>query len=101
MISSSGSNGVRQGPVSSPLFFSLYIGGLISLLRQAGLGCRQEMFYYGVLGYADDLLLLSARRSGLQAMVNTCESFAKAMRLKFSTHEDPVKSKTKCCLLKG
>ena len=90
------SNGVRQGAVSSPLFFSIYIDGLISLLRQTGLGCRIDKFYYGVLGYADDLLLLSASRSGLQAMVNTCEKFARAMRLKFSTHEDPVKSKTKC-----
>ena len=54
------------------------------------------MSYYGVLGYADDLLLLSASRTGLQAMVKMCESFAKSMKLKFSTNVDPVKSKTKC-----
>ena len=95
------SNGVRQGAVSSPLLFSIYIDGLLSLLRRSGLGCRIDSFFYGVLGYADDLLLLSASRSGLQAMVRICETFAKEMKLKFSTNVDPVKSKTKPGLLKG
>ena len=90
------SNGVRQGAVSSPLLFSIYIDGLISLLRKSGLGCQIDSFYYGVLGYADDLLLLSASRSGLQAMVKICEKFAKIRKLKFSTNINPEKSKTKC-----
>ena len=90
------SNGVRQGAVSSPLFFSVYIDDLLSLLRKSGLGCKIDLFYYGVLGYADDLLLLSASRSGLQAMVKICERYAKAMKLKFSTNVDPDRSKTKC-----
>ena len=94
------SNGVRQGAVSSPLLFSVYIDGLIVLLRKSGLGCRIDSFYYGVLGYADDLLLLSASRSGLQAMVRICEEFARLRKLKFSTHEDPVKSKTKCLMFR-
>ena len=92
------SNGVRQGAVSSPLLFSIYIDGLISLLRKSGLGCQVDSFYYGVLGYADDLLLLSASRSGLQAMVKICERFAKTRKLKFSTHVNPAKSKTKCVI---
>ena len=92
------SNGVRQGAVSSPLLFSIYIDGLISLLRKSGLVCQIDSFYYGVLGYADDLLLLSASRSGLQAMVRICEMFAKARSLKFSTNMNPNKSKTKCVI---
>ena len=70
------SNGVRQGAVSSPLLFSVYIDGLITLLRRSGIGCQIDTFYYGVLGYADDLLQLSASRSGLQAMVSICERSA-------------------------
>ena len=89
------SNGVRQGAVSSPLLFSIYIDDLITILRRSGLGCRIDKCYYGVLGYADDLLLLSASRSGLQAMVSLCEQFAKARKLKFSTNDNPAKSKTK------
>ena len=91
-------NGVRQGAVSSPLLFSVYIDGLIKDLRASGLGCRMDRFFLGCLGYADDLLLLSASRSGLQGMVDICQKFAKSKRLKFSTHVDPAKSKTKCIL---
>ena len=91
-------NGVRQGSVSSPLLFSIYIDNLISLLRRSGLGCRIDNIFYGVLGYADDLLVLSASRSGLQAMVSICEKFAKLRRLKFSTNPNPSKSKTKCVM---
>ena len=50
----------------------------------------------GCLGYADDILLLSASRTGLQEMVRICARFASQKNLKFSTHPDPVKSITKC-----
>ena len=76
-------------------FLFVYIDDLIKLLRKSGLGCRIDNFFYGVLGYADDLLLLSASRTGLQAMVAICEKFAKSRRLKFSTDDNPAKSKTK------
>ena len=91
-------NGVRQGAVSSPLLFSIYIDGLIKELRASGLGCRINDFFFGCLGYADDLLLLSASRSGLQSMVKVCEIFAKEKGLKFSTNVDSAKSKTKCII---
>ena len=91
-------NGVRQGAVSSPLLFSIYIDGLINQLRMSGLGCRIDKFFFGCLGYADDLLLLSASRSGLQSMVKLCEKFAKHKGLKFSTNVDSAKSKTKCII---
>ena len=91
-------NGVRQGAISSPILFSIYIDDLIKQLRVLGLGCRFDGHFYGVLGYADDLLLLSASRSGLQAMVSICEKFASARKLKFSTNVNPIKSKTKCVI---
>ena len=71
------SNGVRQGAVSSPILFSLYINDLFRLLRQSRLGCRLFNIFLGCFGYADDLFLLSASRSGLQAMVDICHKFAK------------------------
>ena len=91
-------NGVRQGAISSPSLFSIYIDGLITLIRRSGLGCRIDKFFLGVLGYADDILLLSASRTGLQSMVTICEKFAKSRRLKFSTSPNPAKSKTKCVM---
>ena len=89
------SNGVRQGPVSSPILFSIYIDDLFSILRGSGLGCRLNSKFYGCFGYADDLLLLSASRSGLQSMINKCSDFMKLRKLKFSTNKIPAKSKTK------
>jgi len=53
-------NGDRQGSVSSPILFSVYINDLFIDLRRSGLGCRLHGIFYGCLGYADDLLLLSA-----------------------------------------
>ena len=38
-------NGVRQGAVSSPLLFSVYIDGLIRELRESGLGCCLDTFF--------------------------------------------------------
>ena len=84
-------NGVRQGAVSSPLLFSIYIDGLIKELRLSGLGCSLDIFFYGCLCYVDDLLLLSASRTGLQSMVKICEVFAKSKSLTFSTNADPAK----------
>ena len=63
------SNGIRQGAVSSPILFSIYINDLFFILRSSGLSCRIHAAFFGCLGYADDLLLLSASRSGLQSLV--------------------------------
>ena len=40
----------------------------------------------GIWVYADDIVLLSPSRTGLQEMVKICENFAKATKLKFSTN---------------
>ena len=92
------SNGVRQGAVSSPILFSVYINDLILELRDAGLGCHVAGLFVGCLGYADDILLLSGSRGGLQSMVNLCDRFTRRKNLKFSTNPDPDKSKTKCMI---
>ena len=91
-------NGVSQGAVSSPLLFSVYINDLFKLLRDSGLGCYISNIFYACFGYADDLLLLSASRSGLQELVKICENFAVKKSLKFSTNVNPEKSKTKCII---
>ena len=92
------SNGVRQGAVSSAILFSIYINELFVILRKAGFGCHINGLFLGCFGYADDLFLLAASRSGLQTMVNICQNFASSKNLKFSTHENPDKSKTKCLI---
>ena len=92
------SNGVRQGAVSSAILFSVYINELFIILRKAKLGCHSLGVFLGCFGYADDIFLLSASRSGLQAMVNLCQGFASRKNLKFSTNKNTEKSKTKCLI---
>ena len=91
-------NGVRQGAVSSAILFSVYINELFLILRKAGFGCHINGIFLGCFGYADDIFLLSASRSGLQTMVNLSQSFASKKSLKFSTNVNPDKSKTKCLI---
>ena len=90
------SNGVRQGAISSAILFSVYIEDLIKLLKKSRLGCAIDDVYFGVFVYADDILLLSASRMGLQAMVNICDKYTADRNLKFGTNPNPKKSKTKC-----
>ena len=91
-------NGVRQVAISFPLLFSVYIDELFHKLRKSRLGCHIGTIFLGCLGYADDILLLSASKTGLQEMVSICEKFAKKRGLMFSTNPDSVKSKMKCII---
>ena len=64
-------------------------------LRRSRSGCKIGPYYAGGHGYADDLLLLSPSRSGLQEMVDIASKYAKEHKIEFSTDPKPEKSKTK------
>ena len=59
-------------------------------------GCWINGEYHGIIGYTDDLFLLSPSKSALQEMLKTCEIYATSHNLVFSTDINPDKSKTKC-----
>ena len=88
-------NGTRQGSVASPAFWSIYLDPLFALLRESGYGCNVGGVYMGVVGYADDLLLLAPTRDAAQKMLKICEQFTAKNNIQFSTNEDPKKSKSK------
>ena len=89
-------NGVKQGAVLSAILFCIYIDDLIKKLRRNRDGCWVNNEYVGIIVYADDIVLLSPTIDGLQNMIDTCSVYAESHNLKFSTHENPAKSKTKC-----
>ena len=89
-------NGVKQGGVLSPRLFCVYIDGLFTFLRRKKTGSWLNKEFVGILGYADDLLLLAPSHDALQEMITNCGKFAKELNLSFSVHDDPRKSKTKC-----
>ena len=55
----------------------------------------------GVVGYADDLLLLAPPRDAAQQMLKICEKFTVENNIKFSTLQDPRKSKSKALYVVG
>ena len=89
-------NGVKQGAIISAVLYCVYTNGLFDELRRMKVGCCIGRDFVGVLGYADDLFLLSPTLDGLQDMLKVCEQYAKKYNLAFSTNENPNKSKTKC-----
>lgn len=89
-------NGVKQGAVLSAVFYCVYTNELLEELRRRKVGCCIGQNYVGVVGYADDLLLMCPTIDGLQEMLNICDKFANDHHLSFSTDPDPRKSKTKC-----
>ena len=68
-------NGVRQGAVASPVFFSIYLDDLFKILENSNLGCHIGPYFYGLAGYADDCALLSPDREGLQKILNICKEY--------------------------
>ncbi len=85
------SNGVKQGSVISPRFFTLYVDELIQTLEKSGYGCKLSAKYYGILVYADDIyFLLSPSFYGLQKMLNICNMFGEDNGLHLNA------KKTKC-----
>lgn len=90
------SNGLRQGAVASPLYFNVYLDELFLIMKESGLGCYIENYFYGLFGYADDCALLSPSREGLQLMLNICEKYFSDHGIKISVDVIVEKSKTKC-----
>ena len=88
-------NGVRQGAILSAIAYCFYCEELFVLLESRRSGCWVNGFFLGILGYSDDNICLAPSLSALQDMLETCESYAAAHNLRFSTDRNPSKCKTK------
>lgn len=87
-------NGVRQGGVLSPYLFNLYMDDLSHDLTKSGIGCMYNDVLINHLFYADDSVLLAPSASGLQKLINICESYALLYDIKFNV------KKTVCMCIK-
>ena len=76
------SRGVRQGCILSPLLFNLYINNL-SYLFEITLSDNSLL-------YADDLILLSRSKTGLQNCLNTLSSYCKTWMLKVNPKKTKI-----------
>ncbi|KAJ0170988.1 hypothetical protein K1T71_013760 [Dendrolimus kikuchii] len=68
--------GVRQGGLSSPLLFSIYVDDLIEKLSSLQVGCSIDGACINNISYADDMVLLAPSVAALRKMLAVCETYA-------------------------
>ena len=79
-----GKNGTKQGGMSSPILFSIYLNGLLCELQCAGVGCCIGNMFVGGLAYADDVALLAPTPDAMHKMLNICDKFAAEFSIVFN-----------------
>ena len=77
-------NGVRQGGVASPILFIIYMDILYERLEKAGIGCHIGSVFYGMIGYADDVILLATSVYALNRILRICTSFGNEFDVKYN-----------------
>nr|XP_034834958.1 uncharacterized protein LOC117991469 [Maniola hyperantus] len=87
--------GVRQGGLTSPTLFNLYMDELIVALSKQRVGCHVDGVCVNNLSYADDMVLLSASICGLRRLVQTYEEYAGRHGLKYNV------TKSKCMVFEA
>ncbi|XP_063381882.1 uncharacterized protein LOC134668331 [Cydia fagiglandana] len=76
--------GVRQGGLSSPTLFNLYVNELIEELSSIHVGCHIDGVCVNNISYADDMVLLSASVCGMRRLLKICEDYAVSHGLKYN-----------------
>ena len=82
--------GTKQGGILSPDFFALYMHDLIQILRSSGFGCNMIKMCIACIFFADDVVLLSPSRYGLQNLLNICVMYCRKFCLDFNVKKSKV-----------
>ena len=82
--------GTKQGGILSPDFFALYMHDLIQILRSSGFGCNMIEICIACIFFADDVVLLSPSRFGLQKLLNICVMYCRKFCLDFNVKKSKV-----------
>nr|XP_032524539.1 uncharacterized protein LOC116775694 [Danaus plexippus plexippus] len=68
--------GVRQGGITSPKLFNLYVNELIVGLSSKPVGCLIDRVCINNLSYADDMVLLDPTAGSIRCLLKMCEKYA-------------------------
>ncbi|XP_060810050.1 uncharacterized protein LOC106141297 [Amyelois transitella] len=82
--------GVRQGGLSSPTLFNLYVNDLIGTLSNTRVGCHIDGVCVNNISYADNMVLLSASPCGLKKLLVICEEYASSHGLQYNVNKSEV-----------
>ncbi|XP_063547541.1 uncharacterized protein LOC134754990 [Cydia strobilella] len=76
--------GVRQGGITSPKLFNLYVNDLIEGLSSTPVGCRVDDVSINNISYADDMVLLSPTVRALRKLLSICEEYVSKHGLRYN-----------------
>ena len=76
--------GTRQGGLSSPMLYLLFINDLINELQQSGLGMFIYDYNFSCPTVADDMCLVSFSKTGLDKMIQLCYQYACKWRFEYN-----------------
>ncbi|KAJ8714751.1 hypothetical protein PYW07_002976 [Mythimna separata] len=79
--------GVRQGGLTSPRLFNLYVNDLLVELSSMRVGCRVGGVSINSISYADDMVLLGPTAGSIGEMLKVCEDFAAAHGLMYNVRK--------------
>ena len=79
------SNGVRQGGILSPKFYSVYVDDLSDYLVKSQIGCHIDNVCVNHIMYADDIRLMAPSPAALQKLINICYDFSIQNNLSFNS----------------
>ncbi|XP_052751474.1 uncharacterized protein LOC128200826 [Galleria mellonella] len=82
--------GVRQGGLTSPNLFNMYVNGLIEELSGMHAGCYIDGVSVNNISYADDMVLLSPSIGALRKMLAVCEAYAKNHGLVYNSSKSVI-----------
>lgn len=68
--------GLRQGGLTSPALFNLYVDELIGGLSSMHVGCHVDGVCLNNLSYADDMVLLGPSVGAIRVLLSACETYA-------------------------
>ena len=79
--------GVKQGGVLSPFLFNTYINDLIVDINRSNYGCYLNNFKISILGYCDDIILVSSSLSNIQILLDLCQNYFEIWNIKFNANK--------------
>lgn len=82
--------GVRQGGLTSPVLFNLYVDGLIEELSGTRVGCHITGTCFNNISYADDMAVLGPSVDSVRQLINICERYVERHGLRYNAMKSEV-----------